>query len=100
MKTRTTTIIIKEVKNIKSWELLSNGTSRKDVFVGKKKVTKQERKEALAILEGSDVKTTTSVKTFDMDWKLINEDIKVEDGSYMKLVKEAIRGYRNINYKY
>jgi hypothetical protein len=100
MKTRTTTRITKELKNIKSCEDIYCGTSRKDVFVGKKKVTKGVRKAALHKLQGDDVKTTTSIKTYDMDWNLIKEDIKVEDGSYMKLVKEAIKGYRNSNYKY
>lgn len=100
MKTRITTTITKELKNIKSVQILSFGTSRMDVYVGKRKVSKQERKAALHKLQGEDVKTTTNTKTYDMDWNLLNEDIKVEDGSYMKLVKEAIRGYRNSNYKY
>lgn len=100
METRITTTITKETGNIKSVQLLSFGTSRTDVFVNGKKVSNKARKEALISLEGDDVKTTTSVKTYDMDFNLLSEDIKVEDNSYMKLVKEAIRKYRNINYKY
>ena len=96
----TTTTITKEVKNIKSVQLLSFGTSRVDVYVDSKKISKNARKEALATLKGDDVKTTTVVKTYDSDWNLLNEDINVKDSSYMDLVKQAIQGYRNRDYKY
>ena len=92
---RTTTTITKEVKNIKSVNLKNDGRSRMDVFVDNKKVSNNARKEAIIALEGNDVKTTTSVKTYDLDWNLLNEDIKVEQSEYMKLVRQAIQGYIN-----
>lgn len=103
---RTTTTITKEVKNIKSVNLKNDGRSRMDVFVDNKKVSNNARKEAIIALEGNDVKTTTSVKTYDSDWNLLNEDIKieleneisdylVEQSEYMKLVRQAIQGYIN-----
>jgi len=93
--TMTTTTITKETRNIKSVQLLSFGTSRTDVFVDSKKVSNNARKEAIIALEGNDVKTTTSVKTYDLDWNLLNEDIKVEQSEYMNLVRQAIQGYIN-----
>ena len=92
---RTTTTITKEVKNIKSVNLKNDGRSRMDVFVDNKKVSNNDRKEALIALEGNDVKTTTVVKTYDLDWNLLNEDIKVEHSDYMNLVHKAIQGYIN-----
>jgi len=92
---RTTTTITKEVKNIKSVNLKNDGRSRIDVFVDNKKVSNNARKEAIIALEGNDVKTTTSVKTYDLDWNLLNEDIKVEQSEYMNLVRQAIKGYIN-----
>ena len=92
---RTTTTITKEVKNIKSVNLKNDGRSRMDVFVDNKKVSNNDRKEALISLEGNDVKTTTVVKTYDLDWNLLNEDIKVEQSDYMSLVHKAIQGYIN-----
>ena len=96
----TTTTITKEIGSIKSVVLLSFGTTRTDVFVNGKKVSKEARKEALVSLQGDDVKTTTIIKTYDLDWNLLSEDVKVEDSSYMKLFKQAIQGYRKSNYKY
>ncbi len=72
-----TVTITKQVNNTKSVELLSFGTSRMDVFVGKKKVRGQERKAALHTLQGEGVTTTTNTKTYDLDWNLLNKDIKV-----------------------
>jgi len=100
MKTRETVTITKQLRNIKSVELKNDGRSRMDVYVNDKKVSNKNRKEALLSLESDYTKITTSVKTYDLDWNLLNEDIKVEDSSYMNLVKEAIKGYRNSNYKY
>lgn len=96
---RTTVTITKEANNIKSVELLYSGTSRMDVYVNRKKVSNNERKEALESLKGS-VKTTTITKNYDMDWNLLNEEIKTENDDYMDLVKKAIQGYRARKYKY
>lgn len=77
MRTRETVTITKEVGSIKSVELRNDGRSRMDVFVGKKKVRSQERKAALHTLQGEGVTITTNTKTYDLDWNLLNEDIKV-----------------------
>ena len=100
MITRTTTTITKEVKNIKSVNLKNDGRSRMDVFVDNKKVSNDARKQALIALEGDDVKITTSTKTYDVDYNLLNDEVTVENDEYMNLVKQAIQGYRNSNYKY
>ncbi len=97
---RKTVTITKEVNDIKSVELKNDGRSRMDVFVGSKKVKNQDRKSALHILQGDDVKTTTITKTYDFDWNLLNEEIKVDNDKYMDLVKKAIQGYRESNYLY
>lgn len=76
MKTRETVTITKEINDTKSVELRNDGRSRMDVFVGKKKVTSQERKAALHRLQQQGVTTTTSTKTYDLDWNLLNEDIQ------------------------
>jgi len=101
MNTFTTITITKELNDIKSVELLSWGRSRKDVFVNNKKVSNGNRKDALIALQG-DVKTTTVTKVYanNAEATLLSEDIKVENDSYMNLVKEAIAGYRKRNYKY
>ncbi len=77
MKTRETVTITKQVGNTKSVELQNDGRSRMDVFVGKKKVRSQQRKAALHTLQGEGVTTTTSTKTYDLDWNLLNEEITV-----------------------
>ena len=100
MTTRTTITITKEVKNIKSVNLKNDGRSRMDVFVDNKKVSNDARKQALIALEGDDVKITTSTKTYDLDFNLLNDEVTVENDEYMNLVKQAIQGYRNSNYKY
>jgi len=94
MKTRETITITKEKGNIKSVELRNDGRSRMDVFINGKKVSKNNRKVALHKLEG-DVKTTTITKTYDLEWNLLNEDVKVNESEYMKLVHKAIKGYIN-----
>ena len=94
MKTRETVTITKEVGNTKSVELRNDGRSRIDVFVNGKKVSNNERKAALNKLEG-DIKTTTITKTYDLEWNLLNEDVKVNESEYMKLVNKAIQGYIN-----